>query len=125
MIRVKDNSVSLKDLKPQTVYAIMVVRDVLQKFMCETIITSVNDGVHGKNSLHYYGYAVDFRTKNIGSEADDYREEVVAGFVEEVKRCLGNEFDVVMEDLGEDNEHLHVEWDPDWWADEKERMRNG
>lgn len=98
--------VRLTDLVPQMVLAYAIVKDVFNRFMpfYKVIITSGNDGRHSIKSLHYYGRALDFRTKDyIGNK---FR------LFEEVKIALGDNYDVVLEDVGTDNEHLHVEYDP-------------
>lgn len=98
--------VSLADLTPQIVLAIVIIAGVCHDFGIPCVITSVNDGVHSANSWHYKGRAVDIRTKY---PVLNGREQEFAGMV---KDRLGAQFDVVMEAVGEDNEHLHVEYDP-------------
>jgi hypothetical protein len=56
-------------------------------------------------SLHYKDRALDFRTKHL-SAAD--KEALVTA----VKRRLGTDYDVILENAGGTNEHLHVEYDP-------------
>ena len=69
----------------------------------DMLITSGNDGKHMKKSKHYTNAALDFRTKHLqGNEKDDLRDEV--------KHRLGSTYDVILEDRGGLNEHLHVEW---------------
>lgn len=97
--------VKLKDLSPQMALAALVVFSLYDKRGAECVITSANDSKHGTNSLHFRGGALDFRTKNYVGDKKWLRDEIAD--------CLGEEFDVVLEDLGEDNEHLHVEYDPD------------
>lgn len=58
------------------------------------------DGVHMKNSLHYFGKAVDLRIR-------DTRIEEALLFWELAKRLAGSEFDVVWE-----KDHIHIEFDP-------------
>jgi translation elongation factor EF-G len=68
------------------------------------LITSANDYEgHAAQSAHYFGAAVDFRIKDMGSLAD--RKELVALIREE----LGERFTVLHEDIGKANEHLHVQ----------------
>lgn len=69
-------------------------------------VTSALDGKHMKRSLHYKGLAVDVRTNDIPS-----LEKV--RLVESAAAVLGTNFDVVLEDWGGTNEHLHVEFDPE------------
>jgi len=95
--------VRLTDLSPQIVLAAMIVREAYGSASCT--ITSANDSKHSTLSLHYKGQALDFRTK-------DYPGNKQA-LVTSIKERLGADFDVVLEALGTDNEHLHLEHDPD------------
>ena len=95
---------SLKKLQPQMVLAAFIVESIYARNGAKCTITSGNDSVHSKASLHYRGNALDFRTKDYVSS-----KTMLLG---EIKRALGAEFDVILESLNEDQEHLHVEWDP-------------
>lgn len=63
-------------------------------------ITSGTDGVHSAGSVHYYGYAVDVRTR-------DDAPAVVDGMARDLQRRLGPRYQVVVEPT-----HVHVEWWP-------------
>ena len=65
------------------------------------VITSCVDGTHSAGSYHYYGLAVDFRTRSFDSTA------AVKLAAERLRRALGINYDVVIE-----KNHLHVEYDP-------------
>jgi hypothetical protein len=68
-------------------------------------ITSIEDGKHGPNSLHPYGLAIDFRLNDINlSLHSQLRSQVSA--------ILGSKYDVVHENHGSANDHLHVEASP-------------
>ena len=95
--------VSLKDLQPQMAIAYAIIQDIYRQFGYGCTITSGNDGVHMPGSCHGTGDALDFRTKHL--ERPDFRV-----MMEEIKVALGQEFDVVIENVGEPNEHAHVEW---------------
>jgi len=106
MIQLKEG-VKLTGLVPQMVLASLVVDGVLLTFgIALCVITSANDGKHKVDSLHYSGRACDYRTKYLGL---DDRELELQGRVAD---SLGKDFDVVMEYIGKDEEHLHVEYDP-------------
>lgn len=94
--------VRLADLCPQMVLAAVIIDGIYGDVEC--VITSANDSKHGDASWHYKGRALDFRTKTYAGDKQALRDEI--------KAALGQDFDVVLEALGEDNEHLHVEWDP-------------
>lgn len=101
--------VSLKGLQPQMCVAMMVVEDCYQRQVPahEVWITSANDGTHGVDSLHKLNgicRALDFRTKDYSGNKEELRNDI--------KVSLGDEFDVVLEHLGGEQEHIHVEYDP-------------
>jgi len=62
----------------------------------ELIITSTFEGNHGEGSLHYCNDAVDIR-----------RPRKPDAVIKELKRALGEDFDVILE-----NNHIHIEYDP-------------
>ncbi len=96
--------VRLTGLSPQMVLAALIVGGVYERHTTLCTITSGNDSAHGANSLHYRGNALDFRTKNyVGNKG---------ALAFEIKEALGENYDVVLESLGTDNEHLHVEYQP-------------
>lgn len=66
----------------------------------ELVVTSGLEGTHSAGSLHYYGRAVDLRTRYF-SDATKYR---TAG---KLYRKLGREYDIVVH-----RTHIHVEYDP-------------
>lgn len=67
-------------------------------------ITSMVDSRHGRNSLHYYGGAWDADLLNPTPDPPVWRA-IRDGLREE----LGSDWDVITEDLGGENEHLHAE----------------
>lgn len=67
-------------------------------------VTSGNDRVHRPDSKHYTDEALDFRTKHLNEVEKD-------ALVKTVKKRLGADYDVILEDEGGNQEHLHVEWD--------------
>jgi Hedgehog amino-terminal signalling domain len=92
--------VKIDKLQPQMALALVVAHDVYRELGASCTITSGNDGEHMDGSLHYEGFAVDLRTRDL--------LPVNKGIVvERLKTRLGSEFDVVME-----ADHLHLEYDP-------------
>jgi len=75
-------------------------------------VTSLHDSTHSRFSLHYGSFgdircrAVDLRIKNLSPV------QTVRVFTE-LKRLLGDAFDVVLE-----TDHIHIEYDPAWPTDE-------
>lgn len=106
-MRLKEG-VSLKGLVPQMTVAMMVVRDAFAEYDADVVLTSCNDGKHGTNSLHYRDglcRAMDVRSKVLLDETT--KLEVL----KRLQSDLGDEFDVLLENLGGENEHYHIEWD--------------
>lgn len=108
MIRItfKDASVKANKIRPEIFSAIATAADVWENFgASELIVTSLCDGAHRQGSFHYTGDAADIRTKNLPSSAAKRNaRDLLAG-------RLGKDFDVILEDLGGANEHMHVEHD--------------
>lgn len=80
--------------------------EILDKFddAHNLTITSAQDSQHTPGSVHPLGMAVDFRTKNLTGDQKHYLRD-------RVKERLGNAYDVVLEDEGGPNEHMHIERD--------------
>lgn len=74
-------------------------------------ITSANDARHSDDSLHYKNRAFDIRIFNIIGDVQ-YEAKLWAERMQEV---LGPEYDVLYE-----NNHIHVEYDPDVIKEEPE-----
>lgn len=101
--------VKLTDLQPQIVLALQIAEGLWAKYGQPTlVVTSCNDSKHIAGSLHYTGRAVDLRIKSIPSAN---REKLVI----DLDNAFGgdsSEFDVLWENQGTMNEHLHIEHDP-------------
>ena len=97
--------VSIKDLQPEMVFGSILVEQVYKHFDLVAVITSGTegydgDGEHKDGSLHYTGYALDFRKRTVPKA---YR----GIFLEQLREVLGHEFDVV-----DSGPCYHVEFDP-------------
>lgn len=64
----------------------------------ELVVTAATDGEHSAGSLHYYGYAVDLRTRYFG--ADDSRKIAI-----ELQKRLNKDYTVIFE-----GDHIHVQY---------------
>lgn len=104
MIRLKrtssSNRIKADKLTPQAVLGIMICAKVYEDHAIDMVITSLNDGRHGTNSLHYEGNAWDLRTRNIPVKD-------LKAVASDLKDALQNDYDVVLE-----SNHIHVEYDP-------------
>lgn len=93
--------VSLKGLQPQMLVALAVVEDAYRdNGGYEVTITAGCDGHHLPDSLHYKGFALDFRTRNVP-------EDKLAVLFQQIKDHLGAEYDCVKE-----IDHIHIEYQP-------------
>ena len=90
------NGVKVNGIKPEMVLAIMVVNNIIPG----ATITSVVDGKHSRTSLHYVGYAIDVRTRDI-------EPSVQTEYVRQIKVALTDEYDVILE-----SDHIHIEFQP-------------
>ena len=98
--------VTLKGITPEMAVGVVLIAGVFTQLAVEGCITSVGDGVHMTNSKHYKGNAVDLRSKTLADP------NLKATVVQTLRYTLGEQFDVILEQLGQANEHIHVEYDP-------------
>lgn len=99
-MKLKDDSINLVGLRPETLFAINVVYIVYKKHGRELVITSINDGKHSGSSLHYSGCAFDCRTSYFDTNT-------IKSVVSDIKDHLNKDFDVILE-----GDHIHVEFQP-------------
>lgn len=98
-MRIKEG-VSLQGLdikmRPVLVQAARIWRNLGK----ELVVTSGLEGTHSAGSLHYYGFALDFRSNYFSAAT----KRTAARWL---RNQLGKDFDVVSE-----RTHIHVEYDP-------------
>jgi hypothetical protein len=100
--------VSLRGVKPETVAGMHIADGVCNDRFYELVITSVTDGKHSPNSLHYVGYAFDMRTRYAFDMRTRGLPQVLQNnLAADLREALGQEFDVVLEKT-----HIHVEFQP-------------
>ena len=80
--------------------ALILADQIWKKYGKELVITSGLDGTHSAGSFHYYGRAIDCRTRYFNKLT---REIVYM----ELKDQLPDDFDVVLH-----GSHIHIEYDP-------------
>jgi len=102
------HNVQCAGLHPDLVEAMMkvaVLYDNLGIKGVRACVTSVMDGRHSSNSLHYQGKAFDVRTwaDTRGNQMSVNEKEAIANKVRDI---LGGDFDVVVEST-----HIHIELD--------------
>jgi hypothetical protein len=93
--------VKVNGIQPEIIMAMLITEQVFKDAGRTLTITSITDGKHSRNSLHYAGLAFDVRTWNM---TVDQKHEIAR----KIADALGDEFDVVVEDT-----HIHIEFDPD------------
>ena len=117
LLKNADVSAELPALNPIMLVAWMVVDQVLGRARVTDIYRKNRTG-----SYHRVGLATDFGTKELWADYRAWRRErlndawpTVTGTPGDQVRTIKSRlpgFDVVLEDFGGDNEHLHVEFDP-------------
>ena len=85
--------------------ALIIADRIWKGYNQELVVTSGLEGTHSARSLHYYGLALDFRTRYFSEqEAYKVREELENEL--EVYEGAYNSYDVVREAT-----HIHIECD--------------
>lgn len=100
--------VDVRGLQPQMAVAYTIACRVYDKIGgYDCVITSAFDGVHGAGSLHNRDgicRALDLRTKHVDQDSK-------LMLVHSLQVALGPQFDVVLESVGLEQEHAHIEFD--------------
>jgi hypothetical protein len=95
------SGVKFLGVHPQIFVAIYVADEVYKNVTNkEVTVTSCNDSLHSRTSLHYTGYAVDLRINDV---AEDLWETLRT----EIAKRLTDEYDVLLE-----SNHIHIEYQP-------------
>jgi hypothetical protein len=87
------------DFKPEFIMREVLINaeEIWKENGQELVVTSCRDGVHSAGSLHYYGLALDFRTRYF----DDVNKQKV---YKQLIKKLGDKYTVISE-----NTHIHVQ----------------
>ena len=94
------SGVTLAGLNIKMQPALIAAEAIWKEFGYELVVTSALNGTHSAGSLHYYGYAVDLRTRN-------FTPAVAIDAANALRKKLGDKYDVINE-----GSHIHVEYDP-------------
>jgi hypothetical protein len=99
-MKLKDG-VKMAGLHPVMRPVLIHAEKIWEELGQELVVTSALDGTHSASSLHYYGYALDFRTRYF-EEKDKWR---AFSMLSSVMKKFGVDFRVIKEDS-----HIHVEY---------------
>lgn len=108
-MRCKDG-IDTNRLRPELLQLFPVIDSVFWAFNKVPVITSTNDGLHMKGSLHYQDLAFDLRVKHLGEFPA--RASLFACLKKEIDRLYPGWYDVLHEGKHTDGEHIHVEASP-------------
>lgn len=100
LLKIK-KGVNITGIKPEMNIAIIAAMQFCTDIEKDCVITCALDGQHMKSSLHYVGYAVDFRIRHMNKTERKM-------FKVAMKDALVDNFDVILE-----SSHLHVEYQPE------------
>lgn len=95
---------------PEILRALVIVAGVCDGFGIRFTVTSMQDGRHSANSLHYRGgicRAFDMRTRDEGPGYAQWSDDLKRQLADAIRNALGKDYDVVVE-----RTHIHIEYDP-------------
>jgi len=96
--------VRLYGTRPEMCIVYTIACSIFNAHKFECVVTSGVGKKHSQFSLHYPGYAFDFRTKNIPQEA---KYSILSSLKQSLPMC-----DIILEHEGKAQEHIHCEFDP-------------
>ena len=100
-------NVSLRGIRPETLWAIMRIENDNKSPSYPHYITSITNGKHGYGSKHYTGEAFDYDIVGINDKSEIEEEH------HNLQSLLGPEFDVVIEWKADGTfSHFHIEYHP-------------
>lgn len=105
--------VVVKELTPALMWIFECLGTALNSYswLTETVVTSVNDGLHAKTSRHYTNEAVDVRAKHFKTldEKRNYMEILDLFLNQDPEALKSSSFVILHEYVGTDNEHFHIQ----------------
>lgn len=105
MIQVKEGVV-FKTLEPAIYSKLGAIDSIFKAAGVWAVITSAADGKHKQDSFHYKDLALDLRSRDLPNE------QVKLEVLQALKDALGENYDMILENLGNPSEHFHIEFDP-------------
>jgi hypothetical protein len=99
-MKIKEN-VIMAGLQLPMRLAMMKANEIWEDLGQELVITSALDGEHVSGSLHYFGYALDFRTRYF----DKKKRLLAYRLLADALKIYGNDYRVILHDT-----HIHVEY---------------
>jgi len=105
-------------IKPEIVLAIDEVRQAMYEMDSEELqISSIVEGRHRRESIHYSGGAFDIALRHIieGYPSREGADKWLDQVLEKIRRALGypdSDYDVVDERNSSGGPHFHVEYQP-------------
>lgn len=91
--------------KPELMIGLQIANDVYERHGVDMRVTEITGGTHKPGSLHYAGLAADLGTHELAPELRDM-------ILTEIRIAVGEDYDVIVEDAGTPNEHIHIEFQP-------------
>ncbi len=103
MIALKADPGGVRVRSPYVAMALLiaVVHETFRELGVDAIVTSVSDGRHSSTSLHYSGFAIDWRTRDL---PDDLARTLLR---DRIVSRLGVDYEIILE-----SHHLHCAWEP-------------
>jgi hypothetical protein len=92
--------VHIPGLKIQMRLVLSVADKIWKNLDQELVITSALDGTHSASSLHYYGYAIDLRSRYFTPVQKKQAVLLLA-------KALGPDYEIISHAT-----HIHIEYDP-------------
>lgn len=99
------SDVKIYGIKPEMVLVDSIVQSIFNEHGLDCVRTSIVGKEHKSYSLHPPGYASDYRSKHIKTLSLKHQ------ILDELKKALPC-CDIVLEHIGKDQEHYHIEFDP-------------
>jgi hypothetical protein len=109
-MRAKDASVDLDALRPELSRLAPLVDACYSAFGSLAIVSATTGGTHMAGSLHYRGMAFDLRVRHLGDHPK--QRSVHACLKRTIEDNYPRLYDVLLEDAGGANAHIHIEASP-------------